>query len=593
MPRAILISTGLLAAASLLFCTLSYEPVERFLAALTADGEIASFTPERHIRLRVAMALIGTLLLFAAVGMWRSPEGVVRHWGNFVHGGRRFWGKLRQRIVRDWWLLLGYGGLALWLRLPYLDQPMRYDESYTWLEYASHPFYEAISMYWDPNNHLCHTLQVHLSVKLFGLSPMVLRLPALFAGVMLAMVAAIAVRPCGVFASLAAGLWIASHPMLIEYSTTSRGYMMQALLCVVLLRLTWTMTRQRDLFLWFCWGLTASVAMWTIPTSLYFVVAASVALLWSRRTLSGPHLKEMAIGLGVTGLATLLLYLPVLVYTGPFAVTHNPFVRPLPLSDWLVRWPAALRSDAEFLLRDLPWSVVGLLLILLLVGLTMSIDRLRLRLFSASLLIASGLTLIQRVHPPSRVWIYLIPQFLMLAAIGFAEILNRIRHRKMRYFVGLILLLVVEIVPLQMSVKSQSILYSNEGGIFRDAPMAAHVVMTHGRPDEPILATCPSHAPVVFYAITRESTQGKPSANREFPAHWDNRPSPSSLLLVVNSLYGDTLEKLFDEYQFSDAWRRGKVEVLATFPTGSVVRITRDYSTSAHDEATEEVPMLD
>src|SRR4051812_31711660 len=72
--------------------------------------------------------------------------------------------------------------IGVLLRLPYLDVLMRYDESYTYNEYATRSLYDAVSLYTFPNNHLFHTLLVHIAVRLFGDSPPVVRLPALLAG---------------------------------------------------------------------------------------------------------------------------------------------------------------------------------------------------------------------------------------------------------------------------------------------------------------------------------------------------------------------------------------------------------------------------
>src|SRR5919201_6998039 len=71
------------------------------------------------------------------------------------------------------------------LRAAYLSQPMRYDEAFTWLAYASRPLAQGLSRYDYPNNHLLHTLLVHLAAAAFGNRPWVLRLPAYLAGVVL------------------------------------------------------------------------------------------------------------------------------------------------------------------------------------------------------------------------------------------------------------------------------------------------------------------------------------------------------------------------------------------------------------------------
>src|SRR5437588_10729707 len=71
------------------------------------------------------------------------------------------------------------------VRLAYLGEPMRYDEAFTFNEYASRSAYDGISEYTFPNNHLFHTLLVHCSIRAFGDAPWAVRLPALAAGLAL------------------------------------------------------------------------------------------------------------------------------------------------------------------------------------------------------------------------------------------------------------------------------------------------------------------------------------------------------------------------------------------------------------------------
>src|SRR5690606_37799725 len=75
--------------------------------------------------------------------------------------------------------------IGLFISISYLGVPMRYDEAYTFNEYATRSPYDAVSLYTFPNNHLFHTLLVHVAVRLFGDSPRVVRLPALLASLAL------------------------------------------------------------------------------------------------------------------------------------------------------------------------------------------------------------------------------------------------------------------------------------------------------------------------------------------------------------------------------------------------------------------------
>lgn len=74
-------------------------------------------------------------------------------------------------------------GLGLVVRMWLLNQPMRHDETQSFLDYASQPLVRALTIYSAPNNHLFHTLLVHLTT--FGgrlYVEWLIRLPAFLAG---------------------------------------------------------------------------------------------------------------------------------------------------------------------------------------------------------------------------------------------------------------------------------------------------------------------------------------------------------------------------------------------------------------------------
>ncbi len=86
--------------------------------------------------------------------------------------------------------------MILWgiaLRLRFFSEPVRYDEVYTFLHYASRPLFIGIA-YYTVNNHLLNTLLMHISTALLGNAPWALRLPTLIAGILLMPVTYSAVR---------------------------------------------------------------------------------------------------------------------------------------------------------------------------------------------------------------------------------------------------------------------------------------------------------------------------------------------------------------------------------------------------------------
>src|SRR5687767_3647056 len=68
--------------------------------------------------------------------------------------------------------------IGLYLRSIDLNQPIAYDEAYTFIHFASRPFKHILADYSAPNNHIFHTILVGISYRLFGGEAWALRLPA-------------------------------------------------------------------------------------------------------------------------------------------------------------------------------------------------------------------------------------------------------------------------------------------------------------------------------------------------------------------------------------------------------------------------------
>jgi 4-amino-4-deoxy-L-arabinose transferase-like glycosyltransferase len=119
-------------------------------------------------------------------------------------------------------LLIGIVLIGLLLRVFYLDQPMRLDESSTFLNYVNKHWSQVFN-YTAPNNQVLNTLLIKLSTKLWGGHPFVIRLPALAFGVACIPLIYLVCKKLGSGGYIAA-LILAVHPYCILFSTNARGY---------------------------------------------------------------------------------------------------------------------------------------------------------------------------------------------------------------------------------------------------------------------------------------------------------------------------------------------------------------------------------
>jgi hypothetical protein len=388
--------------------------------------------PLLQFRLRVlglVLAVLGGLLWWQA-GTWGAwvEEAVYPFWrsaGSFLRKPLRpADGTVRVTVL----LLVGIGLLVRW---HFLFDPIEFDESDSIMSYGARPIVIGLSSYTQPNNHIFHTIWLHLAWLLFGTWEWAIRLPALVAGLVLIPVSyalgkQFYDRPTGL---LAAAL-ITGSPWMVLYSVEGRGYTILCVLACVVWLCSRSLLRQDQWPVWLGWALAIALGMYTIPTFLY--VAAGVALwlvlgVWSRPAAArNPFLVRFVIATGLAIGMTLLFYLPVLLVLGPGPLVANPYVKPRTLAYVLERAPLSLRELIQFWTGDYPGPVAAVLAVALAFGL---VRRYRgngyaLPPFLAAIVMGLLMALAQRVVPYTRVWTYWTPLAAVTVAAGLVWLLR-------------------------------------------------------------------------------------------------------------------------------------------------------------------------
>src|ERR1700682_4352124 len=149
------------------------------------------------------------------------------------------------------------------VRLPMLSRPMGTDESASFIYYASHPLWVPVTIYGSPNNHILHSLLMHIALTLFGSAEWALRLAAFLAGIAIIPLTYAAARALGDRGALLAASLAAAAPTLADYSTNARGY---TLLCCCVLICTIAMARiLRDGKGEIVFAISAALGFYTVP----------------------------------------------------------------------------------------------------------------------------------------------------------------------------------------------------------------------------------------------------------------------------------------------------------------------------------------
>lgn len=375
----------------------------------------------------------------------------------------------------DWLYLAAVTLLGLIVRAYFLNQPMRFDESMTFLEFIAQP--SRFFYYLGPNNQVLHTILVKYSTLIFGPHPAVIRLPAFLAGAAAIPLSYLLCRRLNPGrAGLLAPLGMAVFPYLVLFSTNARGYSLQVLLSIMLALVLKNSESGPRLASSIAISCVAALGLLALPSTLFIVAGLftwhTLALL-TRRVRIGSILSRFALPVTAgTLLLTLLLYLPVFVSTGGvLQVARNQFVTPQSWSEFARELPGHIRMTGTVFGRDLPLPVLCLGLALFAAGLAAAAAR---RNWSSLLLFpclvfGSGLILtINHRIPWARTWIFFIPFFLAVADAGFSELLRLLSRR----FVSILqaAMIILGAIYVSYLVTRNSIGQYPDTGFFPEAP---------------------------------------------------------------------------------------------------------------------------
>jgi 4-amino-4-deoxy-L-arabinose transferase-like glycosyltransferase len=390
------------------------------------------------------------------------------------------------------------------LRLYYINQPIRYDEAFNYLIYAKNNFIYIISYYNLPNNHIFHTILMKISCNIFGDTIWSIRMPAFIAGVFLIPVTYIS---ASLFFNKKAGLvsscLVSTSSILIEYSTNGRGYTIICLITMTMIIAFYYALKNRNIFWWILLSILTGIGFYTIPIMLYpFIMVYGWALIniifyYKNRAI----LIKYVVTILSSILFTIILYTPVILISGMKKLIRNEFVMPQKISLFIMAIPKMIIDIYLMWNRDL--SII--VMIILLLGFIYSIiyfnniSNIKVSIINLGILLISPLILLQRVIPPSRVWLFLLPVYLSYSSAGIVFIMDKTIKSKyynnIFYFL-LILLLLVNSINV---IKNKSIYVSQETGTFPEAEEVTYYLKNKLTPEVRIVVLEPSDFPLKYY----------------------------------------------------------------------------------------------
>jgi hypothetical protein len=429
------------------------------------------------------------------------------------------------------------------VRAYYLSLPMKYDEAFTFLEYGQYSFWNAISNYSAPNNQVLNTLLIYFSTNVFGNHDWAVRLPAFISGNLLIPATYVLGR---IFsnsdAALVAAALVAGSSKLVEYSVNGRGYALLGLLCIALVAIGVRLIRADTPGAWAVFGVVAAAGFFTIPTMLYVYVAV---VLWisARRRWNSAVLKRIFVVSCATFSMIAVLYSPVLFHSGLRALLFNKYLHPLGLYSFLYRAPTL----PLYLWDSWTNAVPGPVLIALLVGLAAAIfrDANLAGLLLSFLISVVGLSVIQRIVPPSRVLLFGFPIVAICASSGLMHLLSRWRDKLRLPLLKIAAVVLAAWMGLAV-IRAESVIASEETGSFQDIAEVTNFLNGVATPDDLVIMVLPADQPFRYYLLTH-ATNWAPVYSLRHTTDYvlqgpDDRPA-GKLLIVIRDHHGPISSK--------------------------------------------------
>lgn len=445
--------------------------------------------------------------------------------------------------------LVGIIALAVILRLAVLNQPIRYDEGWMFLNLASRPLGTVLSDYSYPNNHVFHTLLVWLSTRALGNAPWVIRLPTLVAGILLVPAIYLAARQlAGREAGLLASALASALPALILYSTNARGHIVICLASVVLLLLANALAGEDSIELWILFALVSAMGAYTTPTMLYPAGGIGLWVLVERLRLHGVRAAGSTLGrcvvvLGLAVAVALIAYSPVIIRFGIAPLISNRFVTPLPGNEFILALPASAREVRGLLGLGISRILLGVFALVSLLSIAAAgPDRQRRTTLAISMLCWCVFVLVvTKRPPPARVWLFLAPLACIYVGAGLAVAARALssgsvpREAALSRVGALLLVAAMGIHALRDRV----ILNSEETDYYglREAPQVARFLLPRLRAGDRVVSFTTTGLPLDFYFMT---LGGRRLA--EFDS--SSGALQGRVFVIVNERHGQTLESV-------------------------------------------------
>jgi uncharacterized membrane protein len=544
-----------------------YSFQKNMIDSLAGDGVVESFTSQVYTVLRIAalpfmiISISGLVYLIAFKNHSIAKIQDLYSWLNkFI---RKSWQELVdliQALVPNsqeripFIILLIIIGFAIFFRYAYMWKPMGHDETYTFMAFASRGLRVVITDYHLPNNHVFHTILVNLFYHLFGDSPAVIRLTAFIGGILIIPATYLVGKIFyGWKIGLVAASVLAALPVMIDYSSTARGYTVITLFALIIIALAAYVKDHRNLIAWFLLVVISCLGLYTNPTMIYPVGMTFTWLFLSGliKDVNPKYSKKYYIYLVLSivwiVILTGILYLPIILSSGLGSIIGNDVVETLSWSEFTQSLLPRIKNTWNEWNRALP----PFLSLIAIIGLAASFflpklpKNRRVPLILAAVLWIATALVVQRVAPWPRIWLFLLPFFVIWIAAGIIGLFDLlIKKLPKSEYLMLLLLGILIVTPLVAALVRTYPQYSEKLFSKGEVELVADFLSDYLQEGDVVVVTSPDTV-VLKYYLARNNI------DKEFTELVKGKDVNRSIV-VVNNAHEQTLQFVLDRRSFLD-----------------------------------------
>jgi hypothetical protein len=550
-----------------LIVAVPYGNQKSVVDSLARDGDVESYTQQLLGALRIIFLpfLILSVSLFAYLLVQRAQSltkmqaflsWLQRFLKNRSHEIKAIFKALKP--AKDEFfpiiILLLVVLLGAFFRYAYMWRPMGHDEAYTFMAFASRGLGVVITDYHLPNNHIFHTILVYLFYQLFGDSPAVIRFAAFIAGILIVPATYLIGK---IFydwkIGLVAASIIAAIPVMVDYSTVARGYTLITLFALILVGLAAYVKDHQNLTAWFMLVAFSCVGLYTNPTMIYPIGMTFTWLLLSGliKDIDTIYGKNYYLHLAISAIAIIILtgflYLPIVYSSGLQSVVGNDVIETLSWSDFtqslLPRINNTWREWNRALHPMISWiAIIGLFASFFFPRLPRNR---RVPLIAAGFLWIATALLVQRVAPWPRIWLFLLPFFVIWITAGIFGLITLIANKfqksghLMTIFTGVGVMLVLLAGLIRTYPQYSEKIYSKG-----EVEQVSDFLLDYLQEGDVVVVTSPDTVVLKYYLMRNK-------IDSDFTELIKGKEFKRSIV-VVNQAHGQTLDYVLDRRSFLD-----------------------------------------